>query len=39
VKVKIRLFATLRDRAGTDHVELDLPESARSISSERSPAT
>jgi len=29
VKVKIRLFATLRDRAGTDHVELDLPESAR----------
>jgi len=28
VKVRIRLFAGLRERAGTDHVELDLPDQA-----------
>jgi MoaE-MoaD fusion protein len=29
MKVRVRLFAMLRDRAGTDEVELDLPEGAR----------
>ena len=29
MKVRIRLFAALRERAGTDQVELDLPEQAR----------
>jgi len=29
MKVRIRLFATLRERAGADQVELDLPEQAR----------
>jgi len=29
MKVRIRLFATLRERAGTDEVELELPEHAR----------
>jgi molybdopterin synthase catalytic subunit len=29
VKVRIRLFAGLRERAGSDQVELDLPERAR----------
>jgi molybdopterin synthase catalytic subunit len=29
MKVRIRLFATLRERAGADEVELDLPEQAR----------
>jgi molybdopterin converting factor subunit 1 len=29
MKVRVRLFAMLRDRAGTDEVELELPEGAR----------
>jgi molybdopterin converting factor subunit 1 len=29
MKVRVRLFAILRERAGTDAVELDLPEGAR----------
>jgi MoaE-MoaD fusion protein len=29
VKVRIRLFATLRERAGADQVELELPEQSR----------
>ena len=29
MKVRIRLFATLRERAGVDQVELDLPDQAR----------
>ena len=29
MKVRIQLFATLRERAGTDQVELDLPEQSR----------
>lgn len=29
MKVRIRLFAALRERAGTDQVELELPEQAR----------
>ena len=27
--VRVRLFAVLRERAGTDHVDLELPEGAR----------
>lgn len=27
MRVKIRLFATLKDRAGNDHVQIDLPDS------------
>src|SRR3954452_19317465 len=29
VKITVRLFAGLRERAGSDHVELELPEDAR----------
>jgi MoaE-MoaD fusion protein len=29
MKVRVRLFAVLRERAGTDEVELDLPDGAR----------
>lgn len=28
MKVKIRLFATLKDRAGNDHIQIDLPDSS-----------
>src|SRR5689334_1572566 len=29
VKISVRLFAGLRERAGSDHVELELPDDAR----------
>src|SRR3954449_6849413 len=31
VKITVRLFAGLRERAGSDHVELELPEDARAV--------
>ena len=29
MRISVRLFAGLRERAGADHVELDLPDDAR----------
>ena len=31
MRISVRLFAGLRERAGTDHVELDLPDDARAV--------
>jgi MoaE-MoaD fusion protein len=31
VKITVRLFAGLRERAGSDHVELELPDDARAV--------
>jgi molybdopterin synthase catalytic subunit/molybdopterin converting factor small subunit len=31
VRITVRLFAGLRERAGSDHVELDLPDDARAV--------
>jgi len=31
VKISVRLFAGLRERAGSDHVELELPDDARAV--------
>src|SRR4029079_8531819 len=31
VRISVRLFAGLRERAGADHVELDLPDDARAV--------